>query len=198
MTAATVPESRRPPAPAIHPGWLRLTHWLNALAVLVMIASGWRIYNASPLYDFSFPRDYTLGGWLGGALQWHFAGMWLLGLNGLLYLALNLASGGCAANSSPEPARRARRPGAARGRLARRSAPLQPGAAAGLSVRDAGYHGAGAVRAGVEVGAVQRCANCWAATRWRAISISMRWRCWSPSSSSTWRWWRWCRAACSP
>ena len=93
MTAATVPESRRPPAPAIHPGWLRLTHWLNALAVLVMIASGWRIYNASPLYDFSFPRDYTLGGWLGGALQWHFAGMWLLGLNGLLYLALNLASG---------------------------------------------------------------------------------------------------------
>ena len=59
MTAATVPESRRPPAPAIHPGWLRLTHWLNALAVLVMIASGWRIYNASPLYDFSFPRDYA-------------------------------------------------------------------------------------------------------------------------------------------
>ncbi|MFG0232492.1 cytochrome b/b6 domain-containing protein [Achromobacter sp. 413638] len=94
MTAATVPPNpAAPPAPAIHPGWLRLTHWLNALAVLVMIASGWRIYNASPLYDFSFPRDYTLGGWLGGALQWHFAGMWLLGLNGLLYLALNLASG---------------------------------------------------------------------------------------------------------
>ncbi|WP_256830740.1 cytochrome b/b6 domain-containing protein [Pseudomonas sp. Pse1] len=76
-----------------HPRWLRLTHWLNALAVLLMIGSGWRIYNASPLYDFSFPKAITLGGWLGGALQWHFAAMWLLGLNGLLYLLLNVASG---------------------------------------------------------------------------------------------------------
>ncbi len=77
----------------VHPAWLRLTHWLNALAVLVMVASGWRIYNASPLFGFTFPRDITLGGWLGGALQWHFAGMWLLAANGLVYLALNIASG---------------------------------------------------------------------------------------------------------
>lgn len=48
-----------------HPRWLRLTHWLNALAVLVMVTSGWRIYNASPIYDFSFPKSITLGGWLG-------------------------------------------------------------------------------------------------------------------------------------
>lgn len=82
------------PAPAtIHPGWLRATHWLNALAVLIMITSGWRIYNASPLFDFTFPNGLTLGGWLGGALQWHFAGMWLLAINGLLYLAANLATG---------------------------------------------------------------------------------------------------------
>ena len=54
MTAATVPRIP-PPAGARHPPWLAATtHWLNALAVLVMIASGWRIYNASPLYDFSF------------------------------------------------------------------------------------------------------------------------------------------------
>ncbi|MBO1114110.1 cytochrome b/b6 domain-containing protein [Bordetella petrii] len=78
---------------AIHPAWLRAAHWLNALAVLVMITSGWRIYNASPLFDFSFPAGITLGGWLGGALQWHFAGMWLLAGNGLLYLALNLGTG---------------------------------------------------------------------------------------------------------
>ncbi|MCU1760997.1 cytochrome b/b6 domain-containing protein [Pseudomonas sp. 14P_8.1_Bac3] len=78
---------------ASHPRWLRLTHWLNALAVLVMVTSGWRIYNASPLYDFSFPTGITLGGWLGGALQWHFAAMWFLALNGLVYLAINLASG---------------------------------------------------------------------------------------------------------
>ena len=77
----------------IHPLWLRLTHWLNALAVLVMVASGWRIYDASPLFAFEFPAALTLGGWLGGALQWHFAAMWLLAANGLVYLALNLASG---------------------------------------------------------------------------------------------------------
>ncbi|MEZ1314597.1 cytochrome b/b6 domain-containing protein [Pseudomonas fluorescens] len=78
---------------ASHPRWLRLTHWLNALAVLVMVTSGWRIYNASPLYDFSFPTSITLGGWLGGALQWHFAAMWFLGINGLIYLMFNLFSG---------------------------------------------------------------------------------------------------------
>jgi thiosulfate reductase cytochrome b subunit len=80
-------------AKASHPRWLRLTHWLNALAVLIMATSGWRIYNASPLYDFTLPPSITLGGWLGGALQWHFAGMWLLAFNGTLYLMLNIASG---------------------------------------------------------------------------------------------------------
>ncbi|WP_029525991.1 cytochrome b/b6 domain-containing protein [Polaromonas glacialis] len=77
----------------IHPLWMRITHWLNALAVLVMVASGWRIYNASPFFPFSIPSELTLGGWLGGALQWHFAAMWLLAANGLAYLMLNIASG---------------------------------------------------------------------------------------------------------
>ncbi|MHC8338772.1 cytochrome b/b6 domain-containing protein [Pseudomonas sp. HLT2-19-2] len=87
--------SQLPASPTVstHPRWLRLTHWLNALAVLVMVTSGWRIYNASPLYDFSFPKTITLGGWLGGALQWHFAAMWLLAVNGLVYLIINLVSG---------------------------------------------------------------------------------------------------------
>src|SRR5690606_27518923 len=58
-----------------------------------MAMSGWRIYNASPLFDFTFPANITLGGWLGGALQWHFAGMWLLLGNGLIYLMINLGSG---------------------------------------------------------------------------------------------------------
>ena len=78
---------------ASHPRWLRLTHWLNALAVLVMVTSGWRIYNASPIFEFKFPKTITLGSWLGGALQWHFSAMWLLVANGLLYLVLNLATG---------------------------------------------------------------------------------------------------------
>lgn len=81
------------PTVSTHPRWLRLTHWLNALAVLVMVTSGWRIYNASPLYDFSFPPSITLGGWLGGALQWHFAAMWFLVVNGVIYLLVNLISG---------------------------------------------------------------------------------------------------------
>src|SRR6185436_4516238 len=77
----------------IHPAWVRATHWLNAIAMLVMIGSGWQIYNASPLFDFTFSRSITLGGWLGGALLWHFAAMWLLMVNGLVYLALGLATG---------------------------------------------------------------------------------------------------------
>src|SRR3954463_14937310 len=77
----------------IHPLWVRITHWINAIAMLVMIGSGWEIYNASPLFPFSFPRAITLGGWLAGALLWHFAAMWVLVINGLIYLALGLASG---------------------------------------------------------------------------------------------------------
>ena len=77
----------------IHPLVVRITHWLNLLAVLIMITSGWQIYNASPLFGFEFPPQITLGGWLAGALQWHFAGMWLFVLNGLLYLAYGIFSG---------------------------------------------------------------------------------------------------------
>jgi thiosulfate reductase cytochrome b subunit len=74
----------------VHPLLVRITHWINALAVLAMIASGWRIYNAAPIWDFRFPREITLGGWLGGALQWHFAAMWLLVINGLIYIGYGL------------------------------------------------------------------------------------------------------------
>lgn len=77
----------------VHPGWMRCMHWLNAVAVLILIASGWRIYNATGFMGFSIPRAMTLGGWLGGALQWHFAAMWLLAINGVLYLLTNLLSG---------------------------------------------------------------------------------------------------------
>ncbi|MBI2294627.1 MAG: cytochrome b/b6 domain-containing protein [Betaproteobacteria bacterium] len=77
----------------IHPLVVRVTHWINVLAVFVMVLSGWRIYNASPLFEFKFPKDITLGGWLGGALQWHFAAMWLLAVNGLAYLLYGVFSG---------------------------------------------------------------------------------------------------------
>ncbi len=80
-------------ATTVHPLWLRMTHWINAFSVVIMIASGWRIYNASPIFPFVFPKEWTLGGWLGGALQWHFAAMWLLAINGIVYLLLNLLTG---------------------------------------------------------------------------------------------------------
>jgi thiosulfate reductase cytochrome b subunit len=77
----------------IHPLVVRVTHWVNVLAVLIMITSGWAIYNASPLFGFEFPYQITLGGWLAGALQWHFAGMWLFAINGLVYLLYGILSG---------------------------------------------------------------------------------------------------------
>src|SRR6266576_3563750 len=81
------------PSKPIQPGWVRIVHWINALAMILMIMSGWQIYNASPLFNFRFSSNITLGGWLGGALLWHFAAMWLLMVNGLVYLALGLATG---------------------------------------------------------------------------------------------------------
>ncbi len=82
-----------PARKAVQPVWVRVTHWINALAMVLMAMSGWQIYNASPLFGFEFPAAVTLGGWLGGALMWHFAAMWLVMVNGLVYLALGLLTG---------------------------------------------------------------------------------------------------------
>jgi thiosulfate reductase cytochrome b subunit len=76
------------------PGWIRVTHWINALAVVIMVTSGWQVYNASPIFpSLVFPASITLGGWLGGALLWHFAAMWVLVANFIVYVALNIFSG---------------------------------------------------------------------------------------------------------
>jgi thiosulfate reductase cytochrome b subunit len=93
---ATHDQASTPAAPAdavVHPLWVRLTHWVNFFATAVMIGSGWEIYNASPLFPFVFPREITLGGWLAGALLWHFAAMWLLAVNGLVYVVLGIVTG---------------------------------------------------------------------------------------------------------
>jgi len=91
MTAETI--DTMPENAIIHPRWVRICHWVNALAVLVMIGSGWQIYNASPLFSFAFPGGITLGGWLAGALLWHFAGMWVFVLNGIIYVTLGIITG---------------------------------------------------------------------------------------------------------
>jgi thiosulfate reductase cytochrome b subunit len=80
----------------IHPPWVRITHWINVIAMFVMITSGWRIYTASPLFRFTFPPAITIGDafdGLPGALLWHFAAMWLLAANGVIYVALGILTG---------------------------------------------------------------------------------------------------------
>ncbi len=78
----------------LHPLPVRLMHWTNAAAMFVMIASGWGIYNDSVIFHFIYFPDWArLGSWAANSLLWHFAGMWLLGLNGLAYLIYGFATG---------------------------------------------------------------------------------------------------------
>jgi thiosulfate reductase cytochrome b subunit len=98
-------QASRPTGAVLHPLIVRITHWLNAAAIIIMIGSGWRIYNWEPLFGFAFPVWMTFGGWpevsqhwhneegLAGALQWHFAAMWLFFVNLLVYLIYGLISG---------------------------------------------------------------------------------------------------------
>jgi thiosulfate reductase cytochrome b subunit len=92
MPAAAI-AAAMPRRPTIHPLIVRLTHWINAAAMAVMISSGWAIHNAYPTLPFQFPYWTTLGGSLIGGLRWHFAAMWLVMVNGLVYLAYGLLSG---------------------------------------------------------------------------------------------------------
>ena len=91
LTTTATPAS---PSKVIQPAWVRVMHWINAVAIILMIMSGLQVYNASPLFkSLTFSHSITLGGWLGGALLWHFAAMWLLMVNGLAYLVTGFATG---------------------------------------------------------------------------------------------------------
>jgi len=94
MTAQAVQTDTRT-STVIHPAWVRITHWVNAVAIFIMIGSGWQIYNASPLglFNFEFPGSVTLGGWLAAGIAWHLAGMWLLVVNGIVYVTLGIVTG---------------------------------------------------------------------------------------------------------
>lgn len=88
-TASTEPRTR-----PLHPLALRIMHWTNAVAMIVMIGSGWKIYNDEVLFGWlHFPEWITIGGGPEGALQWHFFAMWILGFNGLAYLAYGFTTG---------------------------------------------------------------------------------------------------------
>jgi thiosulfate reductase cytochrome b subunit len=100
LGAAPKPMQRAPAKTgAMHPLPLRIMHWTNAVVILIMIGSGWRIYNDEPLFGFLFfTETFSLGGdpikslqlhgnaGYAGAEQWHFLGMWILIINGLAYL----------------------------------------------------------------------------------------------------------------
>ena len=94
MTTDAVESAAAAHRPRMHPGALRLMHWLNAIAMFIMIASGWKIYNDEVLFgSLHFPDALTLGVWAQHGLQWHFFGMWILVVNGLAYLLYGFASG---------------------------------------------------------------------------------------------------------
>ena len=95
MSSIAATDERTSASPKVlQPAWVRTMHWINAVAMILMIMSGLQVYNASPLFDsLRFSHAITLGGWLGGALLWHFAAMWLLMVNGLAYLIVGFATG---------------------------------------------------------------------------------------------------------
>jgi len=78
----------------LHPLPVRIMHWTNAVAVFIMIGSGWKIYNDDVLFGWlHFPDAVVIGKWAQYGLQWHFFGMWIFVLNGLAYLCYGIASG---------------------------------------------------------------------------------------------------------
>jgi thiosulfate reductase cytochrome b subunit len=105
MTAEPLAGAPARPSIVVHSLVVRVTHWINALAMIIMIGSGWRIWNSDPIFGYYFPVWATIGGdsersqdlhnelGLASALQWHFAGMWLLVINGLVYFAYGLLWG---------------------------------------------------------------------------------------------------------
>jgi thiosulfate reductase cytochrome b subunit len=82
------------PTRRMHPLPLRIMHWINAISMILMVMSGWKIYNDEVIFGFlHFPDEITLGIWAQHALQWHFFVMWILVLNGLGYLAYGFLTG---------------------------------------------------------------------------------------------------------
>jgi thiosulfate reductase cytochrome b subunit len=78
----------------LHPLPVRIMHWTNAVAMFIMIDSGWKIYNDEVIFGWlHFPDAITFGPWAQHGLQWHFFGMWILFLNGLAYLSYGFVTG---------------------------------------------------------------------------------------------------------
>jgi thiosulfate reductase cytochrome b subunit len=93
MAQATALSKRSLPR-RLHPLPLRIMHWINAVAIFIMIGSGWKIYNDDVLFSFlRFPDSIVIGKWAQYGLQWHFFGMWIFVLNGIAYLTYGIVTG---------------------------------------------------------------------------------------------------------
>ena len=105
MATATIPRAKQNDSITVsyeHPLIVRVAHWLNAVALIVLIMSGLRIFLAFPSFGPKIPQQnffvlppkgLTLGGWLAGGIQWHFTFMWIFVGSGVLYLAYQIVSG---------------------------------------------------------------------------------------------------------
>ena len=98
----------RPPVTGrrLHPLPIRIMHWINAAVMLVMITSGWGIYDDDVIIrGFHFSHFWRLGDWAAWSLNWHFAGMWFLVVNGLAYLIYELGHRTLPGKAFADPAR---------------------------------------------------------------------------------------------
>jgi thiosulfate reductase cytochrome b subunit len=78
----------------LHPLPVRVMHWINAVAIFIMIGSGWKIYDDDVIFGWlHFPDGVVIGKWAQYGLQWHFFGMWILVINGLAYLIYGIVTG---------------------------------------------------------------------------------------------------------
>src|ERR1700745_412517 len=78
----------------LHPWPLRIMHWFNAVVMLIMITSGWGIYDDDVIIrGFHFSLFWRLGDWAAWSVTVPFAGMWFFAINGMIYLVYGLASG---------------------------------------------------------------------------------------------------------
>jgi thiosulfate reductase cytochrome b subunit len=78
----------------LHPVPIRIMHWINAIAIVIMIGSGWKIYDDDVILGWlHFPDFLTIGKWAQHGLQWHFFGMWIFVINGLAYIVYGIATG---------------------------------------------------------------------------------------------------------
>jgi thiosulfate reductase cytochrome b subunit len=94
MSTPTVTSAAPMKTHRLHPLPLRVMHWINALAIFIMIGSGWKIYNDDVIFGFlHFPDSLVIGKWAQHGLQWHFFGMWIFVLNGLAYLTYGVVTG---------------------------------------------------------------------------------------------------------